>query len=313
MFSRRKFLRESARFGAALGAAGIGPRAALEGPHREFPTAPRDRLAATSYPFRALIDSPTNRARDRSKPGMDLKDFAALVAQRFGVHNINPLAGHFGSTEPAYLDELRAAVELAKSHIVDLGLGGRSFSDPDPAGRTAAIEYGKKWIDIAVVVGSPSVRQHLGAPRNGPPSLDLSAEALGRLAEYGAKKDIAVILENDNPVAEDPFFIVKGIERAGNPYLRASPDIGNFLPTLGEKRNEEAVTQMFRHAWNMAHVKDFVEDKNGKTYPVDLEKMFGIAKAEGFRGYFSMEWESSHGDVFEGTRKLVEESLNHLS
>ena len=62
----------------------------------------------------------------------------------------------------------------------------------------------------------------------------------------------------------------------------------------------------------MAHVKDTVEER-GETYRVDLEKMFAIAKAEGFRGYFSMEWESSHGDVFGGTRKLVEESLKYLS
>lgn len=283
-----------------------------EGPHREFPTAPRERLSVTSYPFRAFIESPTNRERDPQKPGMDLKDFAGMVAERFGVPNINPLAAHFRSTEPAYVDELRRAIENARSHIVDLGLGGRNFSDPDPAARAAAIGYGKKWIEIAGAVGSPSVRQHLGAAHHAPPSLDLSAEALGRLAEYGAKKNVAVILENDDPIAEDPFFIVEVIERVANPYLRALPDIGNSLPALGEERNDEAVRGMFRHAWNMAHVKDTVEDEHGKSYSVDLAKMFGIAKDEGFRGYFSMEWESRHGDVFDGTRKLVEESLKYL-
>ncbi len=313
MWTRREFLRTTIASGAAWGARTTALFKAAEGPHREFPTAPRERLSVTSYPFRAFIESPTNPERDRKLPGMDLKDFAAMIAERFGVPNINPLAAHFRSTEPAYLDELRARVQKAKSHIVDLGLGGRNFSDPDPAARTAAIEYGKKWIDIAGAVGSPSVRQHLGAPHRAPPSVELSAKALGRLADCGAKKNVAVILENDDPVGEDPFFIVKVIERAANPYLRALPDMGNSLPALGEERNFEAVRAMFRHAWNMAHVKDTVEGEGGKTFRVDLEKMFAIANAEGYRGYFSMEWESSHGDVYEGTRRLVEESLKYLS
>jgi len=298
--------------GASAGAAMPALLNGAQVPHRDFPTAPRERLSVTSYPFRALIESPANQERDRTKPGMDLKDFAAMVAERFRVPNINPLASHFSSTEPKYLDELRAAVEKAKSHIVDLGLGEKNFSDLDPAVFGEAFRYGTMWIEIAAIIGSPSVRQHLGRPSHSAPLVEMSAYALGRLADYGAKKNVAVILENDDPVAEDPFFIAKVIEKVGNPYLRSLPDFGNSLPALGEERNDEAVRQMFRHAWNMAHVKDTVEER-GETYRVDLEKMFAIAKAEGFRGYFSMEWESSHGDVFGGTRKLVEESLKYLS
>src|SRR5437763_16785104 len=123
MLTRREFLRTTIASGTACGAATTALLGATEGPHREFPTAPRERLSVTSYPFRAFIESPTNHERDRKLPGMDLKDFAAMVAQRFGVPNINPLSSHFRSTEPAYIDELRSAIEKAKSHIVDLGLG----------------------------------------------------------------------------------------------------------------------------------------------------------------------------------------------
>jgi hypothetical protein len=34
---------------------------------------------------------------------MDLKEFPAMIAKRFGVHNINPLGDHLSSTDPAYL------------------------------------------------------------------------------------------------------------------------------------------------------------------------------------------------------------------
>src|SRR5579864_6141859 len=70
---------------------------AIPEPHISFPSAPRDRISVTSYPFRAYIESPTNHERDRSLPGMDLTDFAAEVVKKFNVHNIEPHSRHFRS------------------------------------------------------------------------------------------------------------------------------------------------------------------------------------------------------------------------
>src|ERR1700721_2044157 len=88
-------------------------------PDIHFPTAPRDRLCVASYPFR-------NSMERRGHAGLALKDFAAMVADKFDVHNIEPLSSHFPSTEPAYLAELRAAVERAHSHIVDIAAEARA-------------------------------------------------------------------------------------------------------------------------------------------------------------------------------------------
>jgi len=184
--SRRQFMLSAVRaaLAAALprplatGFATRSPQDALQGPHLEFPTGPRDRLALTSWPFREFIDSPHNPYRNRQKPGMDVKEFAAMAAKEFGIHNICALAAHFHSTESEYLDAFRAAVQQAGSRIVDLGLGGGSFWDPDKSKRQAAVEYGQHWIDLAVQLGSPSIRQHLGAPRGVKPDVDLASGTL---------------------------------------------------------------------------------------------------------------------------------------
>ena len=42
---------------------------------------------------------------------------------------------------------------------------------------------------------------------------------LARAAEYGAKKNVVVHLENDNPISEDPFFIAQVIEKVNSPWL----------------------------------------------------------------------------------------------
>lgn len=306
-------MKDASLFALALGVGAGDSLAAPREPSLDFPTAPHDRLAVTSYPFREFIESPTNRERDPQKPGMDLKDFAGMIASKFDVHNINPLADHFASTEPAYLDAFRRAVAAAGSHMVDLGLSGRKFWDPDPAVRQGAVEYGKRWIDIATVVGSPSVRQHLGGSRGVKPDVNLAAENLSALGDYGAKKNIAVILENDSPVNEDPFLIVSIIEKVGNPYLRALPDFGNSLQRGDHDFNVRGVTAMFAHAFNMSHVKDSVMGSGGKVYQVDLPRLFGIARAAGYKGYFSMEWEVRFADPYVGTERLIQETLKYLT
>src|SRR5262249_19683133 len=117
--TRRSFLQ--ATIAAPLLAAYETPKA----PNLQFPTEARQRLAVTSYPFRAYFDSPTNGGRDKNKAAMDLKEFPGMVAKHFDLHNINPVGDHLTSTDGTYLKEFRQAVEEAKSHVVDLGVAGQ--------------------------------------------------------------------------------------------------------------------------------------------------------------------------------------------
>ena len=298
--TRRQFAGSCVAFAAA---------AAL--PNQKFPTAARDRLAVASYPFRRSITTKGNEDRDPAQPAVALKDFAAMVRDRFDVHNIEPLSSHFPSTEPAYLAEFRKAVEQAGSHIINIPVDiEASLYDPDAAQRDAAIAEARRWIDIAAALGSPSVRIHIAGARNTPPDVGRAAESLRSVADFAAGKGVLANLENDDLVSEDAFFIVKVLDKVKSPNLWALPDFGNSMLKGDEDFNYKAVQAMFEHAFNVSHVKDS-EVYRKKLYRVDLGKTFGIAKAAGYRGYFSMEWEGE-GGPYEGTQHLIEESLKYL-
>jgi sugar phosphate isomerase/epimerase len=175
------------------------------------------------------------------------------------------------------------------------------------------VDYGRQWIDIAVLVGSPSVRQHVAGDEGVKPNVVLAAESLGQLAEYGAKRNIVVNLENDSAVAEDPFFLTAVIEKVNSPYLRGLPDFGNSLLGHDAEFNRKAVTAMLAHVFNMCHVKDTVQDKDGQVRVVDLSTMFQLAKNAGYRGYFSMEYDIAAGDPFPGTQQLITKTLTYLT
>jgi hypothetical protein len=54
-----------------------------------------------------------------------------------------------------------------------------------------------------------------------------------------------------------------------------------------------------------------VEIVNGRTLSVDVNRIFTIAKAAGYRGYFSMETEGST-DPYQGTRQLIDAAVRNL-
>jgi sugar phosphate isomerase/epimerase len=309
-FSRRQVIQGLAALstGAFGGWKLTSPEPAFDPPQK-----PHDRLSVTSYPFRSFIDAPSNADRAREKPGMDLKEFGRTIAERFGIHNINPLASHFSSLAPAYISGFRDSLEKANCRVVDLGLGGRMFFHPEATQREEAVSYGRKWIDIAIEIGAPSVRQHLDPVPGHKANVDLAAQSLGKLADYGSRKNIVVNLENDDPLSEDPFFLVQVIEKVSNPYLRGLPDFGNsILPSGDAELNAKAVREMFRHVWNMCHVKKDVAGGTGKVYHLDLARMFRIARESGYRGYYCMEPEMP-GDPFIATSDLVRETLKYIS
>src|SRR5271157_456451 len=183
--SRRQVLQQAA-LGALAGLAWPalpqieflrGATAVVSGPDVKFPTAARERLAVASWPFRASIESPANSHRSHNHQGMELIEFAARVKREFGVPGVEPLSTHFPSTDEQYLDGFRAAIDRAGVHVVDIPVDNSdSYYDANPETRARAVENGKRWVTVAVVIGSPSVRTSICEAENDKPSGDTVAD-----------------------------------------------------------------------------------------------------------------------------------------
>jgi sugar phosphate isomerase/epimerase len=296
---RREFLGISLAFVSSLRAAE---------PQANFPTEPRQRLSVSTYPFRSVIDSRRRHDRDPSKPGMTLEQFAETIQTKFQVSGIEPWSPHFKSADPDYVRDLNRAFERAGVHVVNLPVDEQvNLCSAQPGDRESGHALYRKWVDAAVILRSPGIRVH--APGG---EIDCAVQALKILSEYGAEKNIVINLENDDPRREEPFRILKIIETVNSPYLRALPDFCNSMLIKNDQQyNDRALQALFPHAYNISHVKDMEVDE-GKVYRVDVDRIFAIAKKAGYRGYFSMEWEGS-GDPYDGTRRLLQQSLKNLT
>lgn len=309
MTTRRQFLRQSIGAVAATFAGGAVSARADTGPSVHFPAQVRERIAVASYPFRDFIVDPEHPGGTR----IPLTDFGAHVIEKFHVNKVELWTGHFPSTDEAYVFSMRKALDQAGAAVVDLAVDGEHcpYSN-DASERDKAVAFSKQWIDIAARLGSPSVRTNLPDDKNRKPDLERTAESLKKVVAHAAEKRIVVHLENDNPVSEDPYFLVKLIERVNSPWLHALPDFANSLSSFDEQHAYGGVDAMFGHAYGICHVKETEVSPAGKAVHVDMAKTFGMLKKHGFKGYCSMEYDSP-GDPYAGTAALIEQTLQHLA
>jgi sugar phosphate isomerase/epimerase len=310
--NRRNFLSASALVAAGLCLLPEDLFSAESGPHLRFPSAPRDRICVASYPFREFIVG--REAKSGATPPMDLKDFAAHVKQKFGIDKIEPWTGHFPSTDPKYLEQFRSSVDHAQCYVVNIAVDGESSPYAAKAAeRSRALAFSKKWIDIAVTLNSPSIRTNIPAAKDSAPNVDRTADTLRRLADYAAEKRVLVNFENDNPISEDPFFIVSILQKVNSPWLHALPDFANTLASAKDPEHAYAgVDAMFDHAYSICHVKDAETTRDGRLLQVDLARTFGYLKKHDYRGYCSMEWDRP-GDPYAGTENLIKTTVQFLS
>ena len=279
-------------------------------PSMRFPEQPRERIAIASYPFREYV---AGRKDVLGGHKLELKDFSAHVTDKFNISKIEPWSEHFRSLDPNYLQVIRAGVEKAGGMIVNIAVDGEhSPFAADKAEREKSVAFSKQWVDAAVAVGSPSIRNNMPKAADSEPNAQRAADSLSQVAEYAASKNILVNMENDNPVSEDPFFIVQVIEKVNNPWLHALPDFANSLVTGRGDYAYQGVQAMFAHAYNITHVKALEVNEQSKEFRVDMAKTFGMMRAAHYKGFSSMEFDSP-GDPYKGTRALIETTLKYLS
>ncbi len=142
-------------------------------------------MAVAAYPFREFIvgwkgwDGKTPSTVPLARQ-IELKDFAAHVAQKFNVHKIEPWSPIFPSTDPKYLEQFRAAVEKAGSAVVDIAVdGGHSQYAMDAAERARAVTASNQWVDIGAALGSPSIRTHIDGAKDSKPDVGAGGRHAG--------------------------------------------------------------------------------------------------------------------------------------
>ena len=299
--NRRKFLTGSA---AAAGASLLA-----KGQMRNHKAT---RIGISTWSFHNLF----TQTRDDDAPPisgkpMDARDFPDMIADRYHVHQMEIVAPHI-SPEPSYIRDLKARLDRAHSHLVNIPVdikelrSAGGLSDTDAKVREKAISACTKWIDIARELGARSVRCDPGKINTA--DLSPTIASYKALAAYGASKNIFVIIENHGGVgSEHPEELVELFKGVGK-NCGALPDFGNFPD---EATRQKGLKLLFPYGHTVCHAKGLKFDDKGNETMFDFAQCVKTSKAAGFKGVYSIEYEGE-GDPYAGVQRVVDELLRYL-
>jgi sugar phosphate isomerase/epimerase len=314
--NRREFLARLAQAGAAGLPGGVAIAATTRRrrrPVRHYAYSSRARIGISTWSFHRFFPTARTKGTIPSNQQLAMLDFPGMIAQRYKVHNLELVAPHFASTEPAYILELRNQILRAHSRLVnipvdvdDLWTGG-GLSDPNPNIRNAAIAAVKKWIDIAHTLRGRSVRADPGKfnPQSPAPTVD----SYRQLVAFSRPLGIDVLIENHAGIGyQYPEELVTLIRSVGNPHLRALPDFGNFLDETTRMRG---LRLLFPLSSSICHAKGLQFDSQGQETQFNFGECVAISRQAGFKGIYSVEFEGP-GDPYTGVQNVVDELVKYL-
>ena len=214
---------------------------------------------------------------------ISLFDLPKLLRDELDMRVIDFNTRTLGSVDAAHVERLRRAVDDAGATVINLKLNQRDLDlgSRDAALRQRTIEEYKKCIDAAALLGARWVRP---MPSVEPPPRRQLIDGYRELIDYGAPKEVGLLVENYRWLDSDPTAAALLIQDIGE-GVAASPDVGNWSSNEVRYAGLESM-------FPLAVTCDFKARKlgpAGEHAEYDLERCFRIGWEAGFRGPWCFE------------------------
>jgi sugar phosphate isomerase/epimerase len=168
------------------------------------------------------------------------------------------------------------------------GTGVRNdFTIPDKSKRKLEIQLVKNWIEVAAKIGAPVIRIFAGNQKNEgftkEQVTEWMLEDIRTCVEYGKRHGVVVGLQNHNDFIQTADQVTKMIEAINSEWLGLILDTGSYR--VYDPYKEIAKSVKYAVNW-LIKEKIFI---NGGEQDTDLDKLIGITKSSGYKGYLPIE------------------------
>jgi sugar phosphate isomerase/epimerase len=243
---------------------------------------PMARIGLTTVTFRKRFIS-TNP--DASGNLLTLEKIPEFFRDRFGIYQPEFWSEHFESRSPAYLKELKAALDKNHCTLVNIQADtpGKDMSNPENGNSGLAVEEIKEWIDVGSTLGSKMVRgsfmQH---------SLEEGIKSTRELVSYAKSKGITLLAENHFDLLSVPENHLRVAEEIGRDHFGLLADFGNYPEPIDKYQALEMIAPYTL----LVSAKTHGYDENHQHIGFDFDRCVRIMEEGGFTGIYSLEqWE----------------------
>ena len=287
--NRRNFIKRSAAITGGLALSGFGSTL-LSG--------------ADNLPFKiSLAEWSLHRALHSKK--IDHLDFISLTKTEFGLDAVEYVNSFFfdKAQDQKYLNEMktRADDHDVKSLLIMCDNEG-NLGDPDENKRNQAVENHYKWAEAAKFLGCHSIRVNARSEGSWDDQIELAADGLRRLNEFGDSIGINTIVENHGGLSSNGKWLSAVMERVDHSRVGTLPDFGNFRIQGDEWYDRyQGMKELMPYA-KAVSAKSHEFDKKGNETGSDFYRIMNIVLDAGYKGYVGIEYEGNVHTEMEGIR-----------
>lgn len=235
---------------------------------------------------------------------LDNLDFARTARDDFGIDAVEYVNHFFFDKDTSYVRKMKRRADDAGviSLLIMCDREGR-LGDPDEKERRKAVENHFKWVEAAKILQCHSIRVNAASEGSFEEQINLAADGLAQLTEFGAQHDINVIVENHGGLSSNGKWLSSVIKKVDHPRCGTLPDFGNFRISADEEYDKYmGVKELMPYAKGVsAKSHDF--DENGDETAIDYRRMMNIVLEAGYNGYVGIEYEGSQLSERDGIRK----------
>ena len=260
-------------------------------------------------------------------------EFPEVAKNKFGIEAVEYVNQFFAdkAEDRKYLNHLKQRADDHGVRNVLIMVDNEGFvAATNDKERTEAVENHFKWIDAASFLGCHAIRINLFGSQNVEEDVtawkNAASDGLGKLAEYGGKNEVSVIVENHGGLSSHAGHLADVMKQVDSKWAGTLPDFGNFCIShennarWGETCVEEydpykGTRELMPYAKGVS-AKTYAFDEEGNETSLDYLRLMKIVKESGFNGgYVGIEFEGST-DAEEGimaTKKLLERIRTELA
>lgn len=246
-------------------------------------------------------------------------DFPTFTRDKFDISAVEYVNSFFKdkARDEKYLTELKKRCDDGdvRSLLIMCDGEGR-LGDPDEGARKQAVENHHRWVDAAKFLGCHSIRVNAASSGSYQEQVKLAADGLRSLTEYGASREIGVIVENHGGLSSNGAWLAEVMRSVDHPGCGTLPDFGSFNLGGGKTYDRyKGVTELMPFA-KAVSAKSHDFDEAGNEIHTDYKKMMKIVLDSGYKGFVGIEYEGSKLSEEDGiiaTQRLLERIAGALS
>lgn len=301
---RREFIKQTAAATSAIALTGISS-SLISG-------------CSKSNPFEISLAEWSLHRSLQSKE-IDHLDFYSVAKNELNISAVEYVNSFFfdKAKDQRYLKEMKLrASDLGVRSLLIMCDNEGNLGDPDLKKRTKSVENHYKWAEAAKFLGCHSIRVNARSFGSYDEQIELAADGLRRLTEFGETLELNTIVENHGGLSSNGKWLSAVMDKVDHPRVGTLPDFGNFRIEGDEWYDRyQGMKELMPYA-KAVSAKSHEFDSNGNEIQSDYYKIMDIVLKAGYSGYVGIEYEGNVHSEIEGiklTRDLLIKIRNSIT